>query len=83
MQKYRFINNSNQLNMFREMISPILRSIRLASRLRAGTAMRLHYTTNRKHMLSWLELLIKRYCCIYLVVYIIIIIIIIITIIAK
>ena len=47
----------------------------------------MHYTTSCKHslvllrmgaiiarnMLSWLELLISRYCCIYLVVYIILI----------
>ena len=26
MQRYRFINSSNQLNMFRAIISPILRS---------------------------------------------------------
>jgi len=28
-QQYRFINKSNQFNMFRAMISPIFRSIRL------------------------------------------------------
>jgi len=34
MQQYRFINNSNQLNMFRVIISPIFSSS--ASRLPAG-----------------------------------------------
>jgi len=33
MQQYRFINNSNQLNMFRAMIPPIFRSIRLCLQL--------------------------------------------------
>jgi hypothetical protein len=33
MQQYRFINNSNQLNMFRAIISPILRSTRLCLQL--------------------------------------------------
>ena len=33
MQQKRYINNSNQLNMFRVLISPILRSTRLCLQL--------------------------------------------------
>ena len=97
MQQWRLINNSSQLNMFREIILPIFRSTRpwvtacgiMHPRCCRPVAGRQHYgciipqavihsllflMTGKiiaRNMLSWLELLISRYCCIYLVVYII------------
>jgi len=70
MQQRQFINNFTQLNVFRAIVSPILRSTRLCLQL-------VHYTTGCKHslvllrmgetiarnMLSWLKLLINCHCC--------------------
>ena len=78
------VNNSNQLNVFRAIISPILRVPPNPGYRPAASSV--HYTTISKHslvlprigeiiarnMLSWLELLINRYCYICLVIYIIV-----------
>ena len=60
--------------MFREIILPIFRSTRLCVTTQAVThslvLLKMGVIIARS-MLSWLELLINRYCCIYLVVYII------------
>jgi len=50
MQQYPFINDYNQLNIFRAIISPILRSIRLCLQLVVqstddAAASSVHYTT--------------------------------------
>jgi len=62
-----FINNSNQLNMFRAMITPIYRSTRLCVTACGVThslvALKMGVIFAR-NVFSWLELLINHYCCI-------------------
>ena len=56
MQQEQFINKSNQLNMFRAIISLILRSTRLYGRCCLQAAPSVHYTTSCKHSLVLLKM---------------------------
>ena len=71
MQQWQFINNFNQLNMFRAVPAGIISPVLYTTCCKYSLGLLKMGETIARNMLSWLKLLINCHCCIWLGVYII------------